>query len=111
MVKGHFRRTKSGKKIWVKPYSRSRGGFRQIPVSKSNPSIKATTAEYDNIAKTSNINIIDEEPDKIIFVSTVIPQKIDKVIVDDRDDVGVVITSKSKKKDHVIGVIVTRKDV
>ena len=110
-VKGHYRRAKSGKQIWVRGYTRGRGGFQKIPVRTNNPTVRATIAEYDSVAKTSNINIIDEESDKIIFVAQNIPQKVDEVIVDERDDVGVVITSKSKKKDQITGVIVTRKDI
>ena len=109
-VKGHYRRTKRGT-IWVKAHSRSSSKLKNIPVRTNDSTVRASIAEYDPVAKTSNINIIDEEPDKIIFVAQNIPQKVDEVIVDDRDDVGVVITSKSKKKDQVTGVIVTRKDV
>ena len=110
-VKGHYRKLKSGRKTWIKGYTRGRGGFQAIPVRTNDSTVKVSIAEYDRVAKVSNINIIDEEPDKIIFVAQNIPQKIDEVIVDDRDDVGVMVTSKSKKKDQITGVIVTRKDI
>lgn len=90
-VKGHYRKNRAGRRVWIKGYVRIDSKTQTVPVSTNNPTVQVPNAEYDPVAKATNINVVDEEPDKIIFVSEVIPKKIDKVIADDKDDVGVII--------------------
>lgn len=97
-VQGHWRKTKSGKRTWIKPYNRGRGGIRKIPITVSNPSLKRSSAEYDPLSKSSLISVVDEDPDKTTTLMIETPMKVESVHVDEHGNIGLGISAKTKKK-------------
>jgi len=91
----HFRRKKTVKKI---------------PVETGNPSIKVSSAEYDPVTKSTSIAIVDEDKDAINFYMAEAPMKPTKVVVDEKGGLGIIITSKGKKKDLTMAHIHQPKD-
>jgi len=99
VVKEHFRRTSKGKRVWVKRHWRRKKTRTKIPVRTNNPTVKVTSAEYDPVSKSTNIAIVDEDDDKINFYMQDIPMKVDKVVVDEQGNLGLIVQSKAKKKE------------
>ena len=98
IVKGHFRKSAKGRRVYIPRHWRGKKTRTEIPVRTNNPSIKVSSAEYDPVSKESNVAYVDEDDDTINYHMINVHMKLDSVVLDEQGNLGMIETLKLKNK-------------